>query len=145
MFKSLFSRLTLQTKEKRSEKLTLDFLVTQLTIPPLHQRHYIAAGNGRATSVTTVPRGLLISFERKITPADVKEGKLLPVVFQEVKRRGGKRYSALTLSLESAEDLHQLLGEVLGQECRRNTFDQLIKNVWMQMMALPFVSAASRP
>jgi hypothetical protein len=137
MFKSLFTRFKVRSQKEQTEKIVLDFLVTQLTIPPLNQRHFIAAGNGRATSVTTVPKGLLISFERKIAANDVVDGKLLPVVVQEVKRRGGKRYAAVTVSLEGAEELHELLGHVLAQRRRQTLFQDIIDRVW-QMSYPPF-------
>ena len=56
---------------------------------------------------------LVLLFQRPIQTSDVKDGKLVPSAWSEVKRRGGKRQTGLMLSLESAETLHAVLSEAL--------------------------------
>lgn len=68
-------------------------------------------GGGRQVSV--FPAGvyssdLILVFQQKIGPQDVKNGKLEPMQLELV-RRGGKRRIKLLLTIEAAEALSEIL------------------------------------
>ncbi len=58
---------------------------------------------------------IVLFFQRPIKGSDVKDGKLVPSVWSDVKRRGGKRQTGLTLSFEGAQALHTVLGKTLEE------------------------------
>lgn len=66
---------------------------------------------------------------RKIVSKDVKNGQLLPVVRQEVVRRGGKRVTQLFLSPRATEDLALVLTEIARVTRRRRRADQLFSQI----------------
>lgn len=80
---------------------------------------------------------LVLLFQRPIEVSDVKEGKLVPLAWSEVKRRGGKCKTGLALSLESAESLHAVLGEALKDakaKQRRKVFSEQVLNFFFSYM-----------
>lgn len=147
MFKSLFKFFKRKRrKESNINEFMLGFLVTELDLPPPGERYGIHAGkDGRATSIGRGAKGgLEIIFERKIKADDVVDGKLLPAMFTQVKRRGGKRITGITVSIEGAEDLHKLLGKVLAIEQRRRARDSIMRRAWL-MLQNSIVALERRP
>lgn len=69
------------------------------------------SGGGRVFAFLngTCSTDISIAFKRRIDERDVKDGKLVPIFIDRVKRRGGKREMCLTLSLDTAEALHEVL------------------------------------
>ena len=81
-------------------------------------------GSGRTVSVVVADNGfelkdLMVRFERKIEQEDVANGQLKPVSLEEVKKRGGKRSTTISLSYESAEALNSVLKTALKDARRR--------------------------
>lgn len=84
----------------------------------------LRSGSGKSISATVSDSGfelnnLLVHFERKIGPGDLKDGKLLPMSKEEVKRRGGKRSLTLSVSYDAAENLYKVLEAALKDARRR--------------------------
>lgn len=79
-------------------------------------------GNGRAVKACLSddhPDLISLSFERKLRPSDISEGKLLPVAVEAVKRRGGKRSLSFNIDCETAEALRGILKDALRDAKRR--------------------------
>lgn len=74
---------------------------------------------------------LTIKLERKIIPEDVTAGKLNSTAVQKVKKRGGKRSTTLTVSLEGAEALHLALTAALEDARRRSSQHLVTKHIMM--------------
>jgi Fe-S cluster assembly ATPase SufC len=90
---------------------------------------------------------LVLLFQRPIEVSDVKDGKLVPSAWSEAKRRGGKRQTGLTLSLESAETLHAVLGEALKDakaKQRRKAFSERAVNFFFSYVAEQNALAATK-
>ncbi len=86
------------------------------------QRFLVQRNDGGATSVYVAGDGtkpMFLVFEKKIGRNDVVDGKLLPVVEEKVKRRGGKRHTTICVSHEGAEALYKALKPALKEMKRR--------------------------
>ncbi len=93
-------------------------------------RYFKPLGSGRLVSVQVSDKDLekiSLNFQRKIEPADVCDGKLVSLVTEEVKHRGGKRVTSLELTYDSAEALHKVLGLAL-KDMRRRRSRRIIEN-----------------
>ncbi|MEK7631072.1 MAG: hypothetical protein AAB417_03540 [Patescibacteria group bacterium] len=80
-------------------------------------RYFNRLGAGRAVSVYVSDddlAALVFRFERKVESSDIKDGRLVPLAREDLKRRGGKRVMHYKLSYESAEALHSALGAALS-------------------------------
>ena len=102
-----------------------------LKVPMVYRLH---RGSGRSISVVVRDDGLdvgslILEFQRKIEPGDVKDGKLQPVTLEGVERRGGKRITSLALSLQSAEDLHLALGVALKDARKRAAWHEMSQKI----------------
>ena len=81
---------------------------------------------------------LFLLFQRPIEGSDVKDGKLVPTAWSKVNRRGGKRQTGLTLSFESAETLHAVLGEAIKDakaKQRRKAYSEQALNFFLSYVA----------
>lgn len=90
---------------------------------------------------------LALLFQRPIELSDVREGKLVPSAWSGVKRRGGKRQTCVTLSLESAEMLRMILSEAIKDakiKQRRKLFKERILNLVSSYMEMCRMAAVSK-
>lgn len=100
---------------------------------------YMSRASGRTVSVTVLDdplglKNLCIKFERKIESGDVVDGKLISLVREKVKRRGGKRSVTIALSYESAKALRSTLDSALKDARKRRMW-------WRLMHVLTFSSS----
>lgn len=93
-------------------------------LPTSRQKRYLVnRGDGRAiiayAYVAKAESGCIIEllFQHKITSQDFDKGKLLPTCFSLLSKKR-KRITGVEISLESAKDLHQLLGQILNDRDR---------------------------
>lgn len=102
-------------------------LTEPLKVPMMYQKRL---GSGRRVLVVVSDEGLeldnlIVRFERKIERSDVVDGKLVRISHEEVKHRGAKRSTTITLSIETAEALHLTLGRALRDARKRHLWHEL--------------------
>lgn len=99
-------------------------LFTALSVNPFellkeHEplRFWRSQKNGSVVSIHVPAQAganLTLMLQRPIVYNDVKNGRLLSSAWTGVKKRGGKRQTAIILSVENAEALHLVLGKALN-------------------------------
>ena len=125
---------------RRRDSFVLDPLGILEEQPPRRFWHSNKKGATVSVSVPDYDGGkLILLFQRPIEVSDVKDGKLVPSAWTKVRRRGGKRQTGLTLSLESAEALHVVLGAALKDakaKQYRKTFGERVLNFLFSYMEM---------
>lgn len=119
--------------------LTIDLFELLEKRPPRRFWHSNKRGSTVSVSVPDFDgEKLILLFQMPIEASDVKDGKLVPFVWSATKRRGGKRQTGLTISLENAEALHSALGEALKDakaKQRRKEFTERVVNLVLAHVA----------
>jgi hypothetical protein len=132
---NIFRGFLKRWKRRGQDGIELFELLEGTDLKPM--RFWMSPRQGSTVSVAVRdPNGekLELLLQRKLTPSDLKDGKLLPVAWSTIKHRGGKRLSGMTLSLESAEALHAVLGRALKdarQKHRRRVVSDRLLNLFM--------------
>lgn len=107
---------------------------TRFDFPQLHldARFYVRTPYGETVSAYVTSGfhpDIRVRIEQKITNACVKNGKLIPLTSETIKRRGGKRHLDSGYTLESARALHASLGKALEEADRRIAYARRLEQI----------------
>ena len=121
--------------------LFLRFLVISKDPPKKPIGYEIHTGEGRHVSVCVLEQpdlkgNLIIRLQRKITSSDVSGGKCMPLTWEKVIPRGGKRSTSFIISLDNALELHYVLDAVLRDVKNQKVIDEGTKTIMTTVHAL---------
>ena len=127
---------------KRFKELVLFLRFLGISKDPLKRPigYYRHSGEGKSVSVRVLEnhpeQDLIIQFQRKIRPSDVQDGKCLPLTWERLVRRGGKRSSAIRISIDNALELQSVLEAVLKDIKNQQVIDEWYKVLMVSLQAL---------